>query len=427
MGMTALMYSALRRVAARFSLLACLIIIVIAGCASFNPVPLNSVPFLERSQTQQGENVVVTAAVLSAQESAQVFGVELYKKGIQPIWLAIENNDPDPVWFLPVGLDPEYFTPLEAALQAHLSSNKLNVKLDRHFWEHAQRNYIPAGDKRSGFVFTNLDEGTKTFNVDLFGNDQELRTFTFFVAVPGLQSDHTQVDFANLYSADEIVSLDMAGLRQALEQLPCCTKNKSGKNLGDPLNIAVVGAPADVFYAFVRVGWDETETIYGGSIAKTVKSFLFGGKYRYSPISALYVFGRGQDIALQKARDTIHERNHLRLWMTNLQVDGKPVWIGQISRDIGVRFTLKTITTHKIDPDVDEARGYLLQNFLYSQTLLRYAFVGGVGDAKYDEPRTNLTGDPYFTDGLRVVMWLSRDPVDMEAVDAIRWADLPRR
>ena len=34
----------------------------------------------------------------------------------------------------------------------------------------------------------------------------------------------------------------------------------------------------------------------------------------------------------------------------------KPVWIGQISRDIGVRFTFKTWppVTHKIDPDFDE-------------------------------------------------------------------------
>jgi hypothetical protein len=427
MGMMTLMYRVPGRVAVGLSLSACLIIFVVAGCASFNPVPLDSVPFLERSQTQQGENVVVTAAVLSAQESAQVFGVKLYKEGIQPVWLEIENNDAEPLLFLPVGLDPEYFASLEAAFQHHFRSNKLNAELDRHFWEHRQGLYIPAGGKRSGFVFTNLDEGTKTFNVDLVGRDQELRTFTFFIEVPGLRPDHTTVDFANLYSADKIKSLDMAGLRQALEQLPCCTTNKSGKKQGDPLNIAVVGTPADVFYAFVRAGWDETETIYGGSNLKTVKSFLFGGEYRYSPISALYVFGRGQDIALQKARDTIHERNHLRLWMTDLQIDGKTVWIGQISRDIGVRFTRKTITTHKIDPDVDETRAYLLQNLWYSQSLFRYAYVGGVGEATLDEPRTNLTGDPYITDGLRVVMWLSRDPVNMEAVDNVRWEEPGRR
>ena len=36
---------------------------------------------------------------------------------------------------------------------------------------------------------------------------------------------------------------------------------------------------------------------------------------------------------------------------------GKPVWVGQISRDIGSRLTIhsSTFTTHKIDPDVDDA------------------------------------------------------------------------
>ncbi len=83
-------------------------------------------------------------------------------------------------------------------------------------------------------------------------------------------------------------------------------------------------------------------------------------------MSALHVFGRSQDFALQKARQTINERLHLRLWLTPLRFQGKPVWIGQISRDIGVRFTPKTwnLTTHKIDPDVDDARDYLLDDLM---------------------------------------------------------------
>ena len=403
------------------------VVLVAAGCASFEPAPIDSVPFLERSQTQQEGNVVVSAAVLSAEESEQVFGVELYKTEIQPIWLEIENKDADPVWFLPVGLDPEYFTPLEASYRNHFNCRELNSEMDQHFRSNGMGLYIAPGAKRSGFVFTNLDEGTKNFIVDLYGTDQQLRTLTFFITVPGIRPDHTTVDFASLHPTEEIVSYNLAELRLALAQLPCCTKDKNGKNPGDPLNIAVIGTVDDVFYAFLRAGWDETETIYQASLAKTVKSFLFGGKYRYSPVSALYVFGRSQDIALQKARDTIHERNHLRLWMTNMRFADKPVWIGQISRDIGVRFTTKTITTHKIDPDVDETRAYLLQNLWYAQSLQRYAYVKGVGEAPYDEPRTNLTGDPYFPDGLRAVMWVSSDPLDMEDVDDVRWENPPQR
>ena len=180
--------------------------------------------------------------------------------------------------------------------------------------------------------------------------------------------------------------------------------------------------PNDVYYAFIRAGWDETETIYRGSMWKTVSSFIGGGEYRYSPVSGLYVFGRPQDVAFQKARGNIHERNHLRLWLAPFTYEGKAIWVGQISRDIGVRFAKRTITTHKIDPDVDETREFLLEDLAYSQSLKGFAYVAGVGEAPFDAPRGNLTGDPYFTDGYRLVMWVSGKPVDISDIEFMDWA-----
>jgi len=43
-------------------------------------------------------------------------------------------------------------------------------------------------------------------------------------------------------------------------------------------------------------------------------------------------------------------------------------------------------------------------------SLLRYAFAKAVGAATPENPRKNYTGDPYWTDGLRLVMWLSGQP-----------------
>ncbi|NIR14645.1 MAG: hypothetical protein GWN86_12155, partial [Desulfobacterales bacterium] len=99
------------------------------------------------------------------------------------------------------------------------------------------------------------------------------------------------------------------------------------------------------------------------------------------------------------------------------------VFIGQISRDIGVRFTSKTIVTHKIDPHVDETRSYLVQDLAYSQGLIKLAYVKGVGAAPLAEPRGNLTGDPYFTDGYRVVLWVSGEPVSFEEIEYVNWED----
>lgn len=400
------------------------VFIVMYGCAAYRPHPAGGSLFLERAQTKTRNNVRVMAAVPDAGETRQIFGVDLYRHGIQPVWFEIENKDEQPVWFLPVGLDPMYFTPLEASFMSHFRfSNTANVKMDRYFFEKGKDIYVHPGSVRAGFVFTNLDEGTKAFAVDLVGEDQQVRTFTFFIPVPGLKIDHRTIDFTSLYPAGAWKNFeDEEEFIEYLSMLPCCTVNKKGSEKGDPLNLIVVGSGEDVYHSFIRAGWDETETITAGSAWKTGVSFLFGGRYRYSPVSALYVFGRRQDVALQKARKTIHERNHLRLWLAPVQLTGKLVWVGQVSRDIGVRFSKKSIVTHKIDPDMDETRSYLTQDLLYSQALLKYGRVKGVGAASIESPRLNLAGDPYFTDGLRAVLWVSSQPVALDEVEFIDWA-----
>jgi hypothetical protein len=94
--------------------------------------------------------------------------------------------------------------------------------------------------------------------------------------------------------------------------------------------------------------------------------------------------------------------------------------VGQISRDIGVRLTAKTLTTHKIDAEVDETRWYLMQDLFFSESLHSFNFVPGVGVSTWNNPRTNYTGDPYVTDGLRAVLWLSSAPVTYHRV-VTRW------
>jgi len=159
------------------------------------------------------------------------------------------------------------------------------------------------------------------------------------------------------------------------------------------------------------------------SIWRTIKSSLFGRRYLHSPVSPLYVYGRPQDIALQKARGTVDERNHLRLWLAPVTFEGRPVLIGQISRDIGIRFTFKspTISTHKIDPDVDETRAYLLMDLVAVEGVARFAFEEGVGESTIEEPRGNLTDDIYVTDGLRLILFMSDERVPLEQVTYIKW------
>src|SRR5262249_9785642 len=124
-----------------------------------------------------------------------------------------------------------------------------------------------------------------------------------------------------------------------------------------------------------------------------------------------------------KPRRTIHNRNHLRLWQTPLRYDGKPVWIGGISRDIGVKATTKApfFVTHVIDSDVDEAREYLLQDFLAANAVESWGYVRGVGNTSRDNPRKNFMGDEIYTDGERLVMILSDTKVPILDVKELHW------
>ena len=383
----------------------------------------NVPPPNDRFFVEDKGDIRVTSAVPSARETFRTFGFSLYGKNVQPVWIRIENRGDEILWFLPTGVDEEYYTPIETSYRRQNRIAFLDWNLNRDYYSRSMPMLIAPSQEQSGYVFTRVDQGTKSFNVDVFSNDSTHYRMSFFVPVPGLRLDHYRIRWQNLYAEDEIREIDLEGLVEYMEDFPCCVTDEDGRNQGDPLNLVLVHDVKDLYYAFMRAGWDETETIYSGSFWKTIGSALSGGEYRYSPVSALYVFGRPQDAALQKARTSVNERNHLRLWLTHLRLDGKPVWIGQISRDIGVRLTWKTITTHKIDPNVDDTRDYLLENLAYAESVSGFGFVGGVGAADYDNPRGNLTGDPYFTDGLRIVIFVSGEAV---AIDELDYVDLGR-
>jgi hypothetical protein len=281
--------------------------------------------------------------------------------------------------------------------------------MDAFFLEHAFRMHpIPSGGEQAGFVFTNLSEGNKVVLVRLFG-PEGLKDFEFSLPVEGLHADHLRREFDALHAPEHVTEVDIPALRQYLATAPQATTNSRGRRSGDPVNLVVVGDFTTVLGAF-GARWDETEVISLATCWKTFRAFLTGAEYRYSPVSALFLFGRSQDFALQRVRDSINERLHLRLWATPLRFHGQYVWIGQVSRDIGVRFTWRTwnLTTHRIDSDVDEARDYVVEDLMHVGRLEIAGYVDGVGACDRSTSRRNLTGDPYYTDGKRAVVFLSK-------------------
>ena len=236
-----------------------------------------SLDYKSRAVTRTEGGVRVSTAVLSADESATVYGVPLARRSIQPVWIEVENREDRAYYLLSPGLDPNFFPASEASeALASGESPEQKAELDRRFRQLAFRNPVLPGATTSGFVLTNLDEGFKFVQIDLVTGGRA-RTFSILAIVPGFRSDYrvSEVFRRDIYPPEKIVNYtDDAAFRAALEALPCCVTNEDGSKNGDPLNLVVVGGLDDAFPAFARRGWRPTEQKWSGSIMKMVTSAL---------------------------------------------------------------------------------------------------------------------------------------------------------
>jgi hypothetical protein len=408
--------------------LALVCICAVAACSTvdFDPRPLPSPPPPYTLKSAEKQDVRVSAGILSDAQAQRHFGVNLASRQLQAIWVRIENDSSLRLWFLVAALDPDYYTPNEAAFLFRGSlSREESERLASYISDHTPRQAIEPGQSTEGYVLVKRSEGGRYVGVELSGHEKLLR-FGFAIPLGDGNFDFEELAPQRIYDDGERPNLREFELRAALRGLPCCTLDASGEHTGDPLNIALVGSFDELMTALARSGWSFTHRINFGTVGRLVEATLSGRPYRVAPVSSLYVFDRPQDIAMQRARSSISQRNHMRLWLAPFRYDGRSVWVGQISRDIGVKATTKStsFTTHVIDPYVDEAREYLLQTLLHHHSVEQFGFVAGVGEATPEHPGTNLTDDPYFTDGLRLVVVVAQQPVPPHQARNFHWQEL---
>ncbi len=396
---------------------------LLASCGPNQPDPSSASSFIDRALTQERDGLTVRVSVLSEGETRGYFGGSTSNANVQPVWIEVQNNTDSAVRYVPILTDPTYYAPMEVAQHLHgWFSGKANDLVDAAFESNAMPNYVGAHQTATGFVYTHEDGGLKFLNIGLLGAGKPW-FFRFVVPVPGVQYAVQSVDFSKLYPPDKIEDLSPDQLRSKLEALPCCVANQAGSALGDPLNLVIVGNGVDAIFPFTGRGWRLNEPVNLASSYRMAKAFVLRSEYETAPVSPLFLFGRYQDVALQKARSTVSQRNHLRLWMAPFTVEGKKVWIGQISRDIGIKFTTKawSLTTHRIGAYVDQERDYVLQDLLLTGFVDRFGYVKGVGESTPKNAHVNLTDDPYYTDGLRLIVFLGPEPHPPLQVQSLDW------
>jgi len=379
----------MRRRAARILWVA-LALLGLSACASYRPVPLEDLAFKTRVETKEQAGLRVSVAVLSREEAREAFGVNLSKRGIQPVWLKIENRTDKDFWFMMSGLDPNYFSAHEAAYMNHFRfGGRTNKQMDRYFSDLGIEQLVVAGATSAGFAFTNETVGTKEVRVRLYGN-QDVRTFEFFVSVPGTRSEWEEKDLREIAAQVDTDIESEQALGAALRALPCCTQRADGSGEGEPLNLVLIGDES-ILKAFITAGWDE-------AVFKRDFRALFG---------AAYLYGRPPDVQFEKSRRRVDSVNLVQLWISPLRYRGKPVIVASVGRNI--------------DPDVDEAMQYVIEDLAVAETVRRFGLVGGVGAVDRKSPRRNFANAPYWTSGNRAVLEISEQPVALDDIDVFDW------
>ena len=178
-------------------------------------------------------------------------------------------------------------------------------------------------------------------------------------------------------------------------------------NAGDRVNFFVVGSEAQVKLALQQGGWTKVDRNKKEAVLDGLLNSLAKQAYVAMPMSELYLFDRVQDygFAMGDPLKVVEQRHHFRIWKAPFTADGRTVWAGAGTHDIGFDRDRRAggMVTHKIDPDTDKERDFIAASFAES---------GAVAFTEYMTARSTITdaktatGEEFKSDGRTAIIYL---------------------
>jgi len=181
---------------------------------------------------------------------------------------------------------------------------------------------------------------------------------------------------------------------------------------GDMVNVLIVGTQDQLVQVFTTAGWVQVDKSAQNTALIAVMDSLEKKDYLTMPMSTLFLFKRPQDYGFAHGEPVkvAMSRNHLRVWKSPYEVDGRPLWCIAATHDIGFeRDQRNNGLTHKIDPAIDGEREYV--NGTLSGT-------GLVVQRDHVTPPDALTtaktatGGEFHSDGRVLVLVISNTPTN---------------
>ncbi|MBI4837178.1 MAG: LssY C-terminal domain-containing protein [Candidatus Portnoybacteria bacterium] len=146
--------------------------------------------------------------------------------------------------------------------------------------------------------------------------------------------------------------------------------------------------------AMQKAGWYFADSANFASVAELAKSAILNKNYPTAPMTPSFWNAKVHDFGFEKPTETqsVRERHHVRFWRTQFETqDGKYVYVGTASQDIGIKW----LVTHTIKSDIDTERELLFSDLESAGVIFNFA------KEKFIEPTLgkNFSGDQFFTDG----------------------------
>jgi hypothetical protein len=146
-----------------------------------------------------------------------------------------------------------------------------------------------------------------------------------------------------------------------LSKIPRRISDPEGRP-GDMVNVLIVGTQDQVVQVFTTAGWVQVDKTVQNTALNAVMDSLEKKDYLTMPMSTLFLFNRPQDYGFAHGEPVkvAMSRNHLRVWKSPYEVEGRPLWCVPATHDIGFeRDQRNNGVTHKIDPAIDGEREYV--------------------------------------------------------------------
>jgi LssY C-terminus len=192
-----------------------------------------------------------------------------------------------------------------------------------------------------------------------------------------------------------------------LSKIPRRVSDPAG-NPGDMVNVLIVGTEEQVLQAFTTGGWAQVDKTVRVTAMNALVGSLEKKDYLSMPMSVLFLFNRAQDYGFAHAEPVrvAMSRNHLRVWKSPYEVNGRPLWCVAATHDIGFeRDQRNNGLTHKIDPAIDGEREYV------NGTLSSTGLVIQRDHVTPADPLTTAktaTGGEFHSDGRILVLVISK-------------------